>query len=375
MITFELTKEQELILKTATEFASGELKEIARDCDEEARIPEKVLNKAWEIGLANAAVPEEFDGIGMERSAVTNALVYEELGYGCASLTSAIMAPTAFIQPVLDFGTTEQKKTYLPLYSGEKFEPAGLALHEPHFTFDPTEMKTTAQKTDGGWVLNGVKRLVPFGATAHYFLVLANDGSGPGLSNIEAFIVPRDRDGLTVDGENEKTMGLRAFPMSRLTLKNVKVSATERLGGENGVEGRKLINSIRVANCAICVGLSRAVMDICIPYAKDRIAFGKPIAQKQAIAFMLADMRTEVESMRWLVWKAASQLDQGVDAGKATILAQSYVRKQTLKIADNGVQVFGGHGYIRDYPPGDVATPRGLPDTHGRCGGRLIRRG
>jgi acyl-CoA dehydrogenase len=350
MITFELTKEQELILKTAKEFADGELKEIARECDEAAQVPEKALSKAWEIGLANAAVPEEFDGIGMTRSAVTNALVYEELGYGCASLTSAIMAPTAFIQPLIDFGTQAQKKKYLPLYSGEKFEPAGLALHEPHFAFDPTDMKTTAMQKDGGWVINGVKRLVPFGATAHYFLVLANNGSGPGLSNIEALILPRDREGLTVSAENEKTMGLRAFPMSQLTLENVKVSAEERLGGENGIDGRRLINSIRVANCAICVGLSRAVMDICIPYAKDRIAFEKPIAQKQAIAFMLADMRTEVESMRWMVWKAASQLDQGVDACKATTLAQNYVRKQTLKIADNGVQVFGGHGYIRDYP-------------------------
>ncbi|MFH2129281.1 MAG: acyl-CoA dehydrogenase family protein [bacterium] len=350
MITFDLTKEQELILKTAREFAGGELKDIARDCDEEASVPKKLLDKAWEMGLANAAVPEAYDGIGMERSAVTSALVYEELGYGCASLTSAIMAPTAFIQPLIDFGTEAQKKKYLPLYGGEKFEPAGLALHEPHFTFDPTDMKTVATKKGDGWVINGLKRLVPFGSTAHYFLVLANNGSGPGLSNIEAFIVPSDRDGLTVSAENEQTMGLRALPMSQLKLENVQVSADERLGGENGISGQRLINSIRIANSAICVGLSRAVMDMSIPYAKDRIAFGQPIAKKQAIAFMLADMRTEVESMRWLVWKAASQMDQGTNACKATILAQNYVRKQTLKIADNGVQVFGGHGYIRDFP-------------------------
>jgi acyl-CoA dehydrogenase len=223
-------------------------------------------------------------------------------------------------------------------------------LHEPHYTFDPTDMKTTAEKKGDEWVINGVKRLVPFGSTAHYFLVLANDGSGAGLSNIEAFIVPRDTAGLTIGDENEKTMGLKAFPMSQLTLKEVKVSADDRLGGDNGINGQQLINSIRVANSALCVGLSRAVMEMSVPYAKDRIAFDKPIAQKQAIAFMLADMRTEVESMRWMVWKAASQLDQGVNACKATTLAQNYVRKQTLKIADNGVQVFGGHGYIRDFP-------------------------
>lgn len=350
MISFELTKEQELIRKTAKEFAAKELKDIARDCDEERQIPEKVLDKAWEMGLANAAVPEAYDGIGMERSAVTSVVVLEELAYGCSSLTAAIMAPSALIQPLIDFGTEEQKKTYLPLYGGEKFEPAGLALHEPQFTFDPTDMKTTAVQRDDGWTLNGVKRLVPFGETAHHFLVLASDGSGTGLSNLEAFIVPRDRAGLTVHSEAENTMGLRAFPMSQLKLDHVTVSGEERLGGDKGVDGRRLLNTIRLSTCAVCVGLNRAVLDICIPYAKDRIAFGKPIAQKQAIAFMLADMRTEVESMRWLIWKAASQLDQGADASKATILAQSYTRKQALQIADNGVQVFGGHGYIRDFP-------------------------
>ncbi len=131
MITFELTKEQDLVLKSAKEFAAGELRDIARDCDEDDTIPKKMLDKAWEIGLANADVPEEYDGIGMDRSAVTNVLVCEELGYGCVTLATAIMAPSAFIHPIIDFGTDDQKKKYLPLYAGEKFEPASMALQEP----------------------------------------------------------------------------------------------------------------------------------------------------------------------------------------------------------------------------------------------------
>ncbi len=350
MISFELTKEQDLILKTAKEFAAGELRDIARDCDEESDAPKKMLNKAWELGLANAAVPEEYGGIGIKRSAVTNVLVCEELGYGCASLAAAIMAPASFIQPLIDFGTDEQKKKFLPLYAGEKFEAAAMALQEPHFTFDPTDMKTTAQKKGDEWIINGIKRLVPFGNTAHHLLVIAKTGNSTGLSNIDAFIVSSDTDGLIIEEENEKTLGLKSLPCSKITFKDVRVSNDLRLGGDKGIDGRRLINSIRVGNSAICTGLSKAVLDYSIPYAKDRVAFGEPIAQRQAIAFMLADMHTETESMRWLVWKAASQLDQNADATKAATLARHFVNKHTITIADNGVQIFGGHGYIRDYP-------------------------
>jgi len=350
MITFELTKEQDLIVKSAKEFAAGEISDISRDCDEEDNIPKKLLDKAWEVGLANAAVPEEYDGIGMDRSAVTSVLVCEELAYGCATLASAILAPTAFIHPIIDFGTGEQKKEYLPIYGGEKFEAAAMALHEPQFTFDPTDMKTVAEKKGNDWVINGTKRLVPFGSTANHFLVVARTGEGTGLAHIDAFIVPKDAEGLSISEENEKTMGLKALPTSQLTLNDCVVSSADRLGGDAGINGRALINSVRIGNLALCVGLSKAVMDFSVPYAQDRIAFGKPIGKKQIIAFYLADMHIETESMRWMVWKAASQLEQATDATKATTLARHYVNKHSLKIADDGVQIFGGHGYIRDFP-------------------------
>lgn len=350
MITFELTKEQTLIQKTAREFAAGELKDIARDCDESSEVPLKILDKAWEMGLANAAVPEDYDGIGMARSAVTSALICEELAYGCASIATAIMAPSAFIQPVIDFGSDDQKARYLPPYGGEKFAAAALAIQEPHFTFDVTDMQTVARQEGDNWILNGVKRLVPFGGSAGHFLVIAKMGEQTGLAHIGAFIVPGDAKGLTVAAEREKTMGLKPLPMARITLDNVIVPKADCLGGDKGIDGRRLINTIRVANGAICVGLSRAVLDASIPYAKDRVAFGEPIAKRQAIAFMLSEMHAEIDAMRWMVWKAASQLDQNGDATKAAALAQHYVNKNSVLIADNGVQIFGGHGYIRDLP-------------------------
>jgi acyl-CoA dehydrogenase len=350
MISFELTKEQELVLNSAKEFAAKELRDIARDCDEAGEVPLKILNKAWEIGLANAAIPEAYGGIGMDRSSVTNVLVCEELAYGCASLATAIMAPTTFIHPLIDFGTENQKKKYLPLYAGEKFEPAAMALQEPLFTFDLTDMSTTAQKKGNDWVINGTKRLVPFGSTAHHFMVMAKTGAETGLSHIAAFIVPRDAHGLVISGEKEQTMGLRSLPASTLTFTDCVVPADDRLGGEKGIDGRRLISSIRVGNSALCVGLSRAVMDYAIPYAKGRIAFDEPIAKKQIIAFYLADMCIETDAMRWMVWKAASQLEQGTDAARAATLAKHYVDGRAVKIADDGVQIFGGHGYIRDFP-------------------------
>ncbi len=350
MISFELTKEQMLIQKTAKEFASGELKEIARDCDEHDEIPEKLLDKAWEMGLANAAVPEAYGGIGMQRSAVTSALICEELGYGCASLAAAIMAPSTFIQPLVDFGTEQQKKRYLPAYGQDKFVPAAAALHEPHFTFDVTDMHTTARQEGDAWVLNGAKRLVAFGQTARHFLVLAKCGGQAGLAHVGAFIVPRDATGLTVESVPEKTMGLKPVPKAKLSLANVVVPEADRLGEARGIDGRRLINTLRVANSALCVGLAKAVLDASVPYAKQRVAFGEPIAKRQAIAFKLSEMHSEIEAMRWLVWKAASQLDQDGDATRATTLAHHYASRNCVLIADNGIQIFGGHGYIRDLP-------------------------
>ncbi|MCP4755257.1 MAG: hypothetical protein GY866_30705, partial [Proteobacteria bacterium] len=342
--------EQKLVLKSAKEFAAGELKDIARDCDEDNTIPQKVLDKAWEIGLANSAVPEAYDGIGMERSAVTSVLIGEELGYGCATLATAVLAPSAFIHPLVDFGTDEQKKKYLPLYGGEKFEPASLALQEAQYTFDPTDLQTKAVKKGSDWVINGVKRLVPFGGIAHHFLVVARTGEDIGLSGIDAFIVLREAKGLTISSDEEKTMGLKSLPCSRLTFEDCVVPTADKLGGEKGINGRRLINTIRIGNSALCVGLSKAVLDFCVPYVQDRISFGEPIGKKQIIAYFMAQMHKETEAMRWMVWKAASLLDQGTDATQATTLTRHWTSKNTVMVADNGVQIFGGHGYIHDFP-------------------------
>jgi len=348
MIAFEPTEEQELIRDTVREFAESEIRELERPADEAEEVQEEFLEKSWELGLVNSAIPEALGGGGFERSPITSAIVLEELAAGSVSLAVSAMAPSLFINPLLDFGTEEQQAEYLPLFTGESYHAASLALHEESFVFDATNLATVAESKGEGFSLTGSKRFVPMGDRASHFLVVARSGAREGLADLEAFIVPSDAKGVTV--EREKMLGLRGAPFARLDLDHVEVPKAGRLGGQSGIDGRRLVNSSRVASAALSVGLSRAVMEICIPYAKDRIAFGEPIARKQAIAFMLAEMQIEVNAMRHLVWKAASQLEQGLDATKATQLAQVYMKRETMKIADNGLQIFGGHGYIRDYP-------------------------
>ena len=350
MISFKLSEEQELIRDTVREFAASELRERARECDEASTVPDELLEKSWEFGLANASIPEEFGGGGLERSPVTSALILEELGAGRASLGAAALSPALFVNPLVDFGTPEQKEAYLPVFTTSSFQPATLALHEPSFGFDVTNLATIAEPKGKGFRITGQKRLVPLGDRASHFLVVARGGAREGLAGLEAFILPRDAAGLTIDADNDKTLGLRSLPCASLTLENVDVPAEARLGGEAGIDGQRLVNGGRLGSAALALGISRAMLETCIEYAKQRVAFGQPIAQKQAIAFMLAEMQIELNSMRWLVWKAASQLEQGLDATRATALAQTYVTREAMKLTDNGLQIFGGHGYIRDYP-------------------------
>ncbi len=350
MISFSPSEEQELIQQTVSEFAQNEMREISRECDETGSVPREFLEKTWELGLVNSMIPEELDGGGMERSPVTTAIVLEELAFGCASLACAALSPTTFIHPLLDFGTDEQKKEYLPLFTGTSFHAASMALAESHFTFDLGALRTVAEPKGDGYVLSGIKRMVPLGDRASHFLIIARSASNEGIGGVEAFIVPRDAKGLAIADEGEKTLGLRALPLSKLELERVEVAASQRLGGEQGIDAAQLFAAARTASLAVGLGLSRAMLETSIPYAKERYAFGQPIAQKQTIAFWLADMQIEVNSMRWLIWKAASHLEHGLPAAKPMALASSYAQREMIKIADNGLQVFGGHGYIRDYP-------------------------
>ena len=272
----------------------------------------------------------------------------EELAFGDAALALAAIAPALFAMPLVEFGSEAQQREFLPLFAGDRFHAASLALVEPGPCFDPTGLRARAERKGDTYVLSGAKCFVPLADRASHFLVLARNG-GDGADAAQAFIVPRDAAGLTVGGP-EKNLGLRALPTGTLTLERVEVPASARLGGEAGCDVRRIVNLARTAQSAVLVGVSRAVMEYAIPYAKDREAFDEAIAKKQAIAFTLADMCIEVDAMRWLTWQAASKLERGLDATREAQLARIYCARQAMKIADDGVQVLGGHGFIREHP-------------------------
>jgi alkylation response protein AidB-like acyl-CoA dehydrogenase len=348
MISFEPTEEQELARTTVHAFAVEVLRPLARACDEESRVPDDFLDSAWALGLTSSQIPEAYGGGGAPRSPIMNALVLEALAYGDAALAVAATVPSLFAMAVLDHGTAAQRERYLPLFVGDRPSIASLALVEPQPAFDAFALRTTAARRGAAWVLNGTKRCVPLGDRATHFLVLARAADN-GAGGAEAFIVSREAPGLTLS-EPELNLGLRALPTATLGLGGVEVADADRLGGAQGCDARRIINAARVAQSALLVGLAHAVRDHAVPYAKERVAFGEAIARKQGIAFMLADMAIETDAMRWMVWRAASELEAGRDATRAAHLARQYVSEHALVIADNGVQVLGGHGFIRDNP-------------------------
>jgi acyl-CoA dehydrogenase len=343
MISFALTDEQTMIRDSLQGFAKEVLAPQARAIDEAAAMPDAVLQQGWDFGLIAAAIPEEYGGGGMERSCMTNAVALEALGGGCASQGAAIMAPGQFVGALIDFGSEEQKAEYLPRFAGATPVAASLALQESQFGFAAEAERTTARRSGNGWVISGEKRLVPLGDRAEVFLVMARDAE---TGETCAFIAPRDTAGLTVSAESG-SMGLKPLPQAKVTLADVELPGSARVA----VDAQKLVNQARVGAAAMAVGLSRQATDFAIPYAKERVAFGEPIGKKQSIAFMLADMHIECEAMRWMVWKAASLLEHDdPGAAKASVLAQDYVRRKAVKIADDALQIFGGHGFIRELP-------------------------
>ncbi len=348
MISFEPSEEQRMIRDTALDFAAGELRPNSHECDEKGEIPEALLQSAWELGMVNACMPEEHGGVGMERSAITGALMCEELAYGDLSIAMGILTPALFAYPIMEFGTEEQKKAYLPRFSEASFQKATAAVVEPVMDFDLAELTCTAKKDGSSYVINGEKCFVPLGARADLFMVYAAL-DGPGYENVAGFIVEKGARGLTVS-EPESNMGIKAMDTAELKLENVEVAADARLGGDAGCDFAKLMNYSRVALGSMAVGMARASFDYARDYAKEREAFGEPIAHRQAVAFMVAEMAIEVDAARCLLWEAAWMLDKDKDALRESYLAKMYADRMVMWVCDCGVQVLGGHGYIREHP-------------------------
>jgi alkylation response protein AidB-like acyl-CoA dehydrogenase len=341
---FDLTPsdEQKMIVEATREFAAEQLRAAAASADEDCAAPETLLKRSvTELGVTLLGVPESLGGMSSERSTTTGALVAEALAHGDMGLAVACLAPAAVSSALVLWGDAEQQATYLPAFTGDDVPAAALTLLEPRALFDPFALRTTAARTADGFVLNGVKSLVPRGADAELFVVAAALDGAPAL-----FLLESGTSGIAV--EAEPAMGLRAAAMGRLVLSDVKVPASARLGDESSYA--ECVRLSRIAWSALACGTGKAVLDYVIPYVNERTAFGEPISNRQAVAFMVADIGIELEGARLTTLRAASRAEQGKSYAREAALARKLTAEYGMKIGSSGVQLLGGHGYVKEHP-------------------------
>jgi alkylation response protein AidB-like acyl-CoA dehydrogenase len=347
MLSFVPSEEQQMLVDAIMRYAVNDVRAVAHEADETSSLPSAVVRKGWDIGVLPAVVPAEYGGLG-EYSPITNVLAAEAFAYGDLPVALAVMAPGLVGLPVLIAGTEEQQRDILPALVEETAPGFTAAMLEPGIAFDPYAPKTTARCENGQYVLNGVKCYVPLAEGASLMLVYARDVE---TGSVGGFLVEGGADGLTI-ADREKLMGVRALPLYRVQLNNVRVNATARLGGGEPTTFARIFNHSQVALAALAVGVARGAFEYARDYAKERVQFGAPIATKQAIAFMLAEMAIEVDAARLMVWEAAWNLEinREGDNTAETRLAKDYADKAVMMVTDGAVQVLGGHGYIREHP-------------------------
>jgi len=350
MISFEPDDEQKMLRETLENFSTNVIRKAAHDCEEKGEVPEDLVKKGWELGLIMSNIPETCGGAGMKRSAVTGAIAVEALAWGDLSIAINILSPALVAYPILESGTEEQKQKYLPQFCSDAFKPATVALVEPRMFFDASQLTTKAVREGDEYVLNGDKCLVPLANKADLFLVFAATTQGIGLAGVDGFIIEKDTYGIEIK-EKEKNMGLKALETFEVSLSDCHIPIANKLGGdEKGGTFLRFLNRSRVALAAAGTGMGRAALEYSLNYAKERVAFGEPIASRQAIAFMLAEMAIEVDATRLLAWEAAWKIDRSEDCSKEAYLAKKYAQDMVLMVADRSVQILGGHGYIREHP-------------------------
>jgi alkylation response protein AidB-like acyl-CoA dehydrogenase len=340
---FDLTpgEDEQMLVDVVGEFAEEMVRPAASDANEACAAPDDLLKASLEIGLPILGVPEDLGGIATERSAVAGTLVHEALAKGDMGLAVALLAPGAVSTALSLWGTDEQQTTYLSAFTGDEVPAAALALAEPAALFDPMTPSTTAVAQGDGFVLNGVKSGVVRGADAELFVVGAELDGKPQL-----FLVESKADGITI--ESDPSMGLRAASLSRLVLKDVSVEKIALLGDADDYVD--CVRYSRLAWCALAVGTAQAVLDYVTPYVKEREAFGEPIAHRQSVAFMVANIAIELQGMRLVTWKAAARVAQGKPAGREIALARRLCAERGMQIGLDGVQLLGGHGFVKEHP-------------------------
>jgi acyl-CoA dehydrogenase len=344
---FTLTEQQRNIRELAHDFAQKEIRPVAWEYDRDATWPEEIIRKAWDVGLMNSQLPEQYGGAGA--SYLDGVLIGEELAWGCAAIATTLGINELAAAPVRLGGSEKVKAEYLGMLTEEP-KLASFCLTEPDAGSDVSAMRTTAVRRGDRYVINGSKVFISNGGYADWYTVYAKTDKDAGHRGISAFVVPRD-DTVTVDKHEDK-MGLRASNTAGISFNETEVPAANLLGEEN--HGFKLammtLDRSRPGVAAMATGIARAAFEFATEYAKQRVQFGVPIAMHQGIQFMIADMATEIEAARLLTWQSAVLLDQGKRNTLQSSHAKRFAADTAMKVATDAVQIYGGYGFIKDYP-------------------------
>ncbi len=346
---FELSEEENLLRATIRDFAEREIAPGARERDEKMLFPHDLIPKMAGLKLFGIAVPEEYGGAGMDSMAV--AIVLEEIARHDASAALIVGAHNGLaVNHIFSFGSEAQKRKFIPpLARGERL--GAWALTEPGSGSDAAGLITRAKRDGDGWVLNGTKMFISQGSTAGTYVIMASTDPDKGPRGISAFIVERGTPGFSV-GRIEDKMGVRASDTAGLVLENVRVPAENLLGAENEgfTNAMKVLETGRIGIAALSLGIARGALEEGIKYAKTRQAFGHPIADFEAIQWMIADMATEVEAARLLIRRAAYLKRIGEPFGEAASIAKLFASELAVRATSKAVQIHGGYGYIKEYP-------------------------
>src|SRR5215208_2353737 len=332
----------------AHDFAEKEIRPVAWDYDRDATWPQEIVEKAWEVGLMNTHIAEDYGGPGLDY--LSGCLIEEEMGWGCSGIGTSLMANGLAAAPVSIGGSEEVKKKYLGLLTEEP-KLASFCLTEPDAGSDVGGMKTRATKNGDKYIISGSKCFITNGSHASWYTVYAKTDPDAGHRGISTFVVDRDAPGVTVDKKEDK-LGQRASDTALISFDEVEVPAGNLLGEEN--KGFKLammtLDRTRPGVSAMAVGIAQAAFEFARDYSKERVQFGVPIAMHQAIQFMIADMATKIEAARLLTWKSGALLDQGERNTLASSHAKRFAADSAMEVTIDAVQVYGGYGFIKEYP-------------------------
>jgi acyl-CoA dehydrogenase len=348
MISFSLTEEQQALRQLARQFGENEIAPLAAEYDRQARHPLPIIQKAHGLGFMNITVPERYGGAGL--GMMETCLVTEELAAACAGIGTAIMANTLALTPLLIAATTEQMQRFVGPFCAEP-NLAALCMTEPQAGSDVGAITSVARRDGDRYVLNGTKTLIDNGGVAQLYSVFASTDLDQGVRGIAAFAVPANVSGVS-RGKQEDKMGQRAINTSEVIFEDVVVPVENRLGEEG--EGFQIfldtLNRNKPWIAAASVGVARAALEAATKYAQQREQFGRPIASFQGIQFKLADMAIKIEGARLLTWQAAWLVDQEVRHAHQSAIAKCYASDIAMEVTTDAVQVFGGYGYVKEYP-------------------------